>query len=77
MSFVPITNFFCFFRRQIETIGFEPETGIHSNERSTSLSTKEFSDENLMREIDDFLGDENREQVKQKKNCCEWSENIV
>ncbi len=67
MSFVPIINFFClcFFRRQIETIGFEPETGVHSNERSTSLSTKEFSDENLMREIDDFLGDENREQVKQ------------
>jgi hypothetical protein len=33
-----------------------------------------------MREIDDFLGDENREQVKQKKKKkinCEWSENIV
>jgi hypothetical protein len=32
-----------------------------------------------MREIDDFLGDENREQVKQtkKKINCEWSENIV
>ncbi len=31
-----------------------------------------------MREIDDFLGDENREQVKQKtKKNCKWSENIV
>ena len=45
-------------------IGFEPETGIHSDKRAIgSTAQKDFSDENLMREIDAFLADEKREQM--------------
>ena len=51
-------------RRQIEVIGFEPESGVHSSEpRPASSKTQERSDDILMREIDSFLGDENRDSM--------------
>lgn len=50
-------------------IGFEPETGLHSSEpRPATSSTEEVSDDILMRDIDAFLGDENRESMPREEH---------
>ena len=48
-------------KREIETIGFDPVTGLHTNERLTQK--EEFSDDKLMKEIDNFVNDEAREDM--------------
>jgi hypothetical protein len=48
-------------KREIESIGFDPESGLHSEERLTSK--EEFSDDKLMKEIDNFVNDDKREDM--------------
>merc|ERR1712228_619072 len=48
-------------RRQAEMLGFDQETGLQLDEK---VSKKEdFSDDKLMKEIDEFLNDENRDNL--------------
>ena len=48
-------------KREMESIGFDPDTGAHTDER---LSPKEeISDEKIMKEIDNFINDEEREDL--------------
>ena len=48
-------------KRDMESIGFDPDSGVHSTER---LSQKEeVSDEKIMKEIDNFVNDEGREDM--------------
>ena len=48
-------------KREVENIGFDPETGLHTTERLTPK--EEFSDDKLMKEIDNFVNDDAREDM--------------
>merc|ERR1712142_306778 len=48
-------------KRQSEMLGFDQETGLQLEEKAGRK--EELSDEKLMREIDEFLNDENRENL--------------
>ena len=48
-------------KRDIESIGFDPETGLHTSERLTPK--EELSDDKIMKEIDNFVNDESREDL--------------
>lgn len=48
-------------KRQAEMLGFDQETGLQLEEKAGKK--EELSDEKLMREIDEFLNDENRENL--------------
>merc|ERR1712055_858309 len=48
-------------KRQAEMLGFDQETGLQLEEKAGKK--EELSDEKLMREIDGFLNDENRENL--------------
>ena len=48
-------------RRQAEMLGFDQETGLQLDEKVSKK--EEISDDKLMREIDDFLNDENRDSL--------------
>merc|ERR1711953_587327 len=48
-------------KREIENIGFDPDTGLHTEERLTPK--EELSDDKIMKEIDSFVNDESREDL--------------
>ena len=49
-------------KRDIESIGFDPESGLHTSERLTPK--EELSDDKIMKEIDNFVNDESREDLE-------------
>jgi len=44
-------------KREIESIGFDPDSGLHTTERLTPR--EELSDDKIMKEIDSFVNDDN------------------
>ena len=46
-------------KREIESIGFDPDSGLHTTERLTPK--EEVSDDKIMKEIDSFVNDDNDE----------------
>ena len=52
-------------RRQAEMLGFDQETGLQLDEKVSKK--EEISDDKLMKEIDDFLNDANRDSIDQEK----------
>jgi len=52
-------------RRQAEMLGFDQETGLQVDEKVSKK--EEISDDKLMKEIDDFLYDANRDSIDQEK----------
>merc|ERR1712083_1038531 len=48
-------------RRQAETLGFDQETGLQLDEKISKK--EELSDDKLMKEIDEFLNDESRDNL--------------
>ena len=48
-------------KREIESIGFDPDSGLHTSERLTPK--EELSDDKIMKEIDSFVNDDSREDL--------------
>jgi len=50
-------------RRMIEEIGFDPKTGLHSDDGAFKSEKEDVSDESIMKEIDTFLEDEGHDSL--------------